>query len=261
MKRIGIVVPTLFGRDDYLRQSLEAIHNAGDAHVILMGPDVETNSKVYEGLFDQLIEEPKARTLAEKLNIALSSFPENIDLITWIGDDDMLSEGSLEFLEMEFKHDPNLSLVYGSCDYIDSHGNKIGQNKSGSWALGVAKIGPFLAPQPGSLFSRKAFDAISGLDSSLKLAFDFDLFLGLQQQGKVKFVRKTLASFRWHKASLSVVHRKLSAKEASIVRQKYAPPWLRKLLSVTNPVTEIATRFAGAIVNCRLKERTSTPAL
>ena len=225
--------------------------------MIVMGPSVQANSKDYKGLFDQLIEEPKTGTLSEKLNFALSSFPENINLITWTGDDDLLAPGSLEFLEKEFRDDEDLFLIYGSCDYIDSNGNKIGQNRSGPWALGLARIGPFLAPQPGSLFRRQAFEGIGGLDSNLKLAFDFDLFMGLSRQGKAKYVNKTLASFRWHEDSLSVGQRKTSVKEASSVRSKQASRWLRPLLVITNPLVEIATYLAGFFVNWRLKAKTS----
>ena len=257
MKRIGVVVPTLFSRSDYLRQSLEAIQKSGNVYVILMGPNVEANSKDYKGLFDELLEEPKAGTLSEKLSFALSSFPENIDLITWIGDDDLLAPESLEFLEKEFRYHEELSLIYGACDYIDSNGNKIGQNKSGLWALGLSKIGPFLAPQPGSLFRRHAFVSIGGLNPELKLAFDFDLFLGLNKQGEAKYTNKTLASFRWHEESLSVGQRKTSVKEASIVRSKHASSWLRPLLLITNPLVEIATYLAGSFVNWRLKAKTS----
>ena len=257
MKRIGVVVPTRFSRSDSLRQSLEAIQKAGDAYVILMGPNVEANSKDYEGLFDELLDEPKTGKLSEKLSFALSSFPENIDVITWIGDDDLLAAGSLEALEKEFRNDEDLSLMFGACDYIDSNGKKIGVNKSGSWALGLSKIGPFLAPQPGSLFRRHSFEAIGGLDSSLKLAFDFDLFLGLSRHGKAKYISKTLASFRWHQDSLSVGQRKTSVREASIVRIKHASPWLRTLLIITNPLVEVATYLAGSFVNRRLKAKTN----
>ena len=256
MKRIGVVVPTLFSRSDYLQESLKAIQKAGEAHVILMGPNVEENSKDLIGLFDDLINEPKNGTLSEKLNFAMRSFPENIDLITWVGDDDLLAAGSLEFLEKEFRNDEELSLIYGACDYIDSDGNKIGQNKSGPWALGLAKIGPFLAPQPGSLFKRSAFQAIGGLDTKLRLAFDYDLFLRLNKCGKAKYTRKTLASFRWHGDSLSVGQRKSSVKEASIVRQKHASAGMRKLINITNPLFEIATYFAGILINQRFTGKT-----
>lgn len=253
MKKIGVVVPTLFTRPDYLEQCLESIRSSGEAHVILMGPDVERNSKPYIQLFDQVIDEPKEGTLSSKLSFALSSLPKEIELITWIGDDDLLAPGSLRVLEIEFENDEDLVLLYGACDYIDSAGSKIGKNRSGPWALGLAKIGPFLAPQPGSLFSRKAFEAINGLDENLKLAFDFDLFMSLSKQGTVKYLDRTLASFRWHEESLSVDQRKESVREASIVRSKHASPSLKKLLWLTSPLVEVATYAAGVAVNHQLR--------
>lgn len=258
MKTIGVVVPTLFTRPDFLGQSLEAIAKAGDAHVILMGPNVKENSGPYESLFDQLIEEPKEGSLASKLSFALNSFPENIELITWIGDDDILEPASLDFLEKMFQENKELSLIYGSCSYIDSNGGAIGMNISGPWALKLSIFGPFLAPQPGSLFRKTAFVAANGLDPKLKLAFDFDLFRSLSKQGKAKYVQKPLASFRWHSDSLSVSQRKTSVKEASMVRLKHASPLLKPILRVTNPVVEIATFLAGAILSWRLKTR-ATP--
>lgn len=255
MKRVGVVVPTLFSRDDYLRQSLEAIQRAGESHVILMGPNVETNARGYAGLFHELLEEPMAGTLPEKLNKALSLFPEEIDLITWIGDDDLLSPSSLESLVEQFDNDPDLSLIYGACDYIDSSGAKIGHNKSGPWALRVAKIGPFLAPQPGSLFRRSVFEKVGRLDPRFTLAFDFDLFLSISRKGKTKYVADTLASFRWHRESLSVGQRKSSVKQASLVRKKHASFCLRVILFITNPVVEAASYAAGFLINLMLSKR------
>ena len=257
MKRVGVVVPTLFTRNDYLLQSLEAIQKAGDPYVILMGPDVEVNSKNFAGLFDQIVEEPSTGTLSVKLNFALNALPEDVYLITWIGDDDLLAEGSLRYLEQQFINEPELLLIYGACNYIDSHGNKIGENKSHPWALDLAKFGPFLAPQPGSLFLRQAFEEIGGLDSKLKLAFDFDLFLRLSKLGRIKHVNKTLASFRWHSGSLSVSQRRMSVKEASIVRKKHSHFWLRPLMVITNPMIEIATYLAGLVLDLLLAKKSS----
>lgn len=248
MKRVGVVVPTLFNRGDYLEQCLNAIRSAGDAYVILMGPDVKENSKGYVGLFDGLLEEPPTGSLSAKLAVALNSFPLSVDLLTWIGDDDLLEPGSLAFLEQQFSDNSELCLIFGACRYVDQQGNKIGENKSGSWALRLASVGPFLAPQPGSLFTRDAYISSGGLDPSLKLAFDFDLFLSLQKHGETKYVNRTLASFRWHNGSLSVQDRSKSVKEASIVRLKHATPWKKPFVLLINPLVEVATLFAAKLL-------------
>lgn len=243
------MVPTLFSRDDFLLNCLESIRAAGEAHVMIMGPDVEANSLPFKGLFDQLVEEPESGNLSSKLNFALESFPENIRFVTWLGDDDLLEKGSLGYLEKEFENRPEASLIYGSCNYINTSGEKVGKNKSGKWAISLSKFGPFLAPQPGSLFRRDLFENLGGLDSRFDLAFDFDLFLALSKLGDAVYVNRPLASFRWHTGSLSVSMRKKSVSEASVVRVKHASGLARILIFILNPIVERATLAAGVIAS------------
>lgn len=248
MKRVGIVVPTLFTRTDYLRQCLESIKGAGDPFVLLMGPNAESNSTEFKSLIDDVLEEPTEGSLSQKLSLALSSFPEDVEYIGWIGDDDLLTNDSLELTSHYLDTDPDSVLVFGSCEYIDEQGRVIGKNKSGRWALALSRLGPFLAPQPGSLFRKTAFETVGGLDSQFGLAFDFDLFLSLSNLGRVSFLDKTLAKFRWHSDSLSVDQRKLSVKEASMVRKKQASRYLRPFVIVANPLISTLTLIAGQLV-------------
>lgn len=255
MKTVGVVVPTLFQRKEYLSLVLKSAREAGNAFVIIMGPEAETKRTEYGALCDELLNEPSEGNLAAKLSYALRSFPREVDLITWIGDDDLLCPGSLDVLVQKFQEDEALVLAFGGCTYLDADGNTIGQNKSGAWAIKVARYGPFLAPQPGSLFRRDAFEAIGGLNEELDLAFDFDLFLALSSQGKVGYVNKTLASFRWHKGSLSVRHRKTSVREASMVRLRHANGPNKTIVRIINPLVELATLLAGTFLSLSLDLR------
>ena len=255
MKTVGVVVPTLFQRKEYLSLVLKSVREAGNAFVIIMGPEAETKRAEYGALCDELLEEPAEGNLASKLSHALRSFPPEVDLITWIGDDDLLSPGSLNVLEQMFREDANLVLTFGACKYIDADGNIMGQNKSGPWAMKVAKYGPFLAPQPGSLFRRKAFESIGGLNEELDLAFDFDLFMSLSKLGEARYVNTTLASFRWHKGSLSVRHRKTSVREASKVRLRHSTGLAQCLVRTVNPLFELSTLIAGTLLSLGLDLR------
>lgn len=253
MKTIGVVVPSLFERPDYLRESLESIRKSGNVHVLLMGPDVERQSKPYVDLYDSLFEEPLTGTLSQKLNQALSLLPDEIELMTWLGDDDLLEENSLELCQKIFQETPNLSLIFGICRYIDQHGQVIGKNRSGNWAIPLARWGPFLAPQPGSVFTRRAFESVSRLDSSFELAFDFDLFLSLADVGTVRYVNQTMGSFRWHSESLSVKNRAKSVREASRVRKKHANGFGKLVILLLNPLVEVATLAAGLVLEVQRK--------
>ena len=133
--------------------------------------------------------------------------PSDCDFIGWLGDDDLLTPKSLERAVKALQENPQVGLVYGSCDYINAEGKKIGQNPSGSWAKKLMTFGPFLIPQPGSLWRREAFQAIGGMDDSFDLAFDHDLFLRLTKHSRAMFIDNTQAAFRWHSESLSVGRR------------------------------------------------------
>jgi hypothetical protein len=102
---------------------------------------------------------------------------------------------------------------------------------------------------------RSAFDAFGGLRTDLGWAFDVDLFINLKKQGKIRYLKEPLASFRWHPESLSVGQRDGSVREASQVRVEYLPKVLRKVSVLWEPPLRWATLKAGAALNNRALQK------
>lgn len=248
-KKVGIVVPTLGTRPDYLQQNLKSIRAAGDAHISIVAPkNFDAATLISEGLVDQFVEDPK-NGLASAINAGFAQLPVDIKFINWLGDDDLLVAGSLlRTSEILNKHG-DVSLVFGACDYIDSEGKKIWENKSGKWAVPLLRFGPDLIPQPGALFRRDSFNEVGQLSSDFGWAFDFDLFIKLSKTGKAIYLPETLARFRWHPESLSVGLRKKSVAEASAVRKSHLPKWVRPISSVWEYPVMQATLIAGKRVS------------
>jgi GT2 family glycosyltransferase len=252
-KRVGIVVPTLGERPDYLRQCLESVRAAGDAHVCLVAPkefNFEQLSK--SKLVDQFVVDPGSG-LSEAINKGAWELPAEIEYLNWLGDDDLLSPGSLEAVTQVLDLNPNTVFVYGSCNYIDQNRNVVWINKSGQWASPLLHFGPDLIPQPGAMFRRRAFEQVGGLTKTYDWAFDFDLLLKLKKIGKLRFINKTLASFRWHPKSLSVEYRTISVAEASKVRVSHLPGGLRAVSCLWEYPVKKATLIAGNVVTERAK--------
>jgi hypothetical protein len=153
------------------------------------------------------------------------------------------------------RQDEAASAVFGQCHYIDPSGVRILTNASGKWAVPLISFGPDLIPQPGSLMRRSAFDAFGGLRTDLGWAFDVDLFINLKKQGKIRYLKEPLASFRWHPESLSVGQRDGSVREASQVRVEYLPKVLRKVSVLWEPPLRWATLKAGAALNNRALQK------
>lgn len=248
---VGIVVPTLGRRPEFFLECLESIRAAGDTFILVVTPDdADIHDAVERGLIDCRVTDP-GTGLAQAINCGLTALPPNLEFVNWLGDDDRLTPGSLQVTSEILRSNPDAPYVFGGCNYIDSKGQILLTNHSGSWARFLMRIGPDLIPQPGSLLRRDSLIRIGGLDSSLGWAFDLDMFLRLEKIGKGKFTRKVLAEFRWHAGSLSVGERGGSAHESRVVRKNHLPSVLRGL----SPLWEIPFGIAGQIAAKRLSKK------
>ena len=231
-KKIGIIVPTLGTRPDYLQQCLKSIRSSGDCYISVVSPDkVASLSRIDQALFDHWIQDPM-QGLATAISLGVKSLPKSVEYFSWLGDDDILAPNSLTHSFLIMAHDSDIVCVFGKCQYMNVVGDPIWMNRSGSFAVALIRFGPQLIPQPGSLFSRAAFNAVGGLNPRYKQAFDLDLFIKLSKIGKIKYTPVQLSSFRWHENSLSVCNRKLSTSEAKAIRQLSLHKFLRPISSL-----------------------------
>jgi glycosyltransferase involved in cell wall biosynthesis len=253
MTPIGIVVPTIGERPEYLPLALKSIRAAGDAYILLVGNSgFDARPLKALGLIDQYLDEQNSG-LAAKINFGFRSLPKEIKYITWLGDDDLLAPDSLNLCRTRIEQSDQPVLVYGGCEYIDPDGKKIFVNRSGKWAVGMLRFGPQLIPQPGSLFRRDAFERVGGLSEEFGWAFDFNLFLSLSKIGGAAYIPQILSKFRWHPGSLSVSRRANSVKEASRVRVSHLPGALKPISFLWEYPVRVATYLAGSGVSKILK--------
>jgi GT2 family glycosyltransferase len=248
----AVVVPTLGQRPDYLFESLSSIRAAGESLICIVAPSSADLSEIESaGLIDIRVDDPKTG-LPAAINHGFNSLSTNIKFITWLGDDDLLEPSSITRTSALMRTDERASAVFGQCHYIDPSGIRILTNASGKWAVPLISFGPDLIPQPGSLMRRSAFDAFGGLRTDLGWAFDVDLFINLKRNGKIRYLKQPLASFRWHPESLSVGQRDGSVREASQVRIQHLPKLVRPFSVAWEPALRWATKRAGIAINNRV---------
>ena len=256
---IGVVVPTLNKRPEYLLQSLLSIRKGGTALVhIVMPQGTQLDSKITSDLYDQVVIDPKLG-LSAAIHTGILSFPEAVKFVTWLGDDDNLKPGALDTTSAILRSDERVVLAYGGCEYIDKNSDVIFVNRSGRYAKYLMRFGPQLVPQPGSLFRRSVYDRIGGLNANLKWAFDLDLFIRLSRFGKLHFIPQTVSSFRWHDDSLSVGGRDGSVREASSVRKKSNIFLLRPIAETWELPLRYLIKYAGNMVSKKKSQTKSRP--
>lgn len=257
--RVGIVVPTLGTRPEFLEQCLKSIREAGDAYILLVAPTSLDVASIISGrLADGAVLDPGSG-LPEAINLGIAKLPASVEHINWLGDDDLLIPGSITKAQKALDRYPNSVMVFGSCDYIDQTGKVVWRNRSGQWAVPLLRFGPDLVPQPGALFRRSAFEKVGKLNQTFDWAFDFDLFIKLAKLGKLTFINQTLAQFRWHPESLSVEFRRQSVAEASRVRVSHLPRLWRPISWLWEFPVMQATLIAGTRVTAKAKKKAQQP--
>ena len=245
---VGIVVPTLGTRPEYLEKTLKSIRKAGRAHISIVCPrDVDLNRFESEALIDSRIDDP-GLGLPEAINAGIRRLPPVVRFVNWLGDDDLLEPGQLNKLASILRTG-KYQFIWGRCRYIDERGREIWINKSGRWASVLIRLGPNLIPQPGALFSREVFDEVGGLNPSYGWAFDQDLFTKFIRKFQVLFLPEVVSSFRWHAGSLSAGSREGSVRESSEIRIVNMPAMLRPIGRVLEiPIRKII-KAAGTRMN------------
>jgi len=248
LNNIGIIVPTLGSRPEYLLEALQSIRNAGECFIIIVSPIQADVGKILDPeFFDKLVEDPM-QGLVEAINTGARALPQQIEYFNWLGDDDTLTPNSLHMSSSPLEDDPKVVCVFGMCQYMNQDGQSIYKNRSGHFAVPLLKFGPQLIPQPGALFRKTSFNKVGGLDPNYKCAFDLDLLMKLKKIGKIHYIPYQLSSFRWHNDSLSVRSRSVSVREARKIRQK-ALPWVFRLISIAweLPLARLIY-FAGTVL-------------
>ena len=262
MDNIGIVVPTLGSRPEYLLEALESIRNAGKCFIVIVAPiQANVDKTIDRSFFDELVEDPM-QGLVEAINTGVRALPKQIEYFNWLGDDDTLAPNSLLMSSSPLENDPEIVCVFGMCQYVNKDGQPIYKNKSGRFAVPLLKFGPQLIPQPGALFRRTSFNKVGGLDPNYKCAFDLDLLLKLKKIGKIHYIPYQLSSFRWHSDSLSVRSRSVSVREARKIRQKnlslffrpFSPVWEFPLAKLIYFAGIVLTKVDKMRSKLRLKE-------
>lgn len=219
------VIPTLGERPELLAKCLASILNqdVAELDLVVVAPADRGVQELIAGTGARFVEDPRRGGLSGALNAGLAAARTDTRYFGWLGDDDLLAAGSLAATTKALDDDPDAVLVFGWCDYIDENDQVVFRSRAGRIAAATLAFGPNLIPQPGSLMRYGAVVAVGGLDESVRLAMDLDLFLKLRRYGRLVALPQTLASFRWHPDSATVRAETESMEESDQLRMMHMP--------------------------------------
>lgn len=145
----------------------------------------------------------------------------NSPYVCWLNSDDLFLPTGLKVLLDHMEKHKEAPAVYGRSWNLVQKNNK----RYPVW------VEPFREPrlalrciisQPATLIRRDAWEAVGGVDESLHMAMDYDLWWKLFKfGGPLRFVDSYVALNRIHKSTKTNTNRRLHYKEAIKVVRKY----------------------------------------
>lgn len=157
------------------------------------------------------------------------------ELVGWLNSDDLLAPGALSRVAEAFNRNPHLEWVHGRCDIVDVHDRVIRKWISAykHWCCRHYSYSRLLTEnfisQMTVFWRRHLLEETGYLNTNLKLAFDYDLWLRFAQRSDPFYISERLASFRWYEASKSGANFIQQFTEDYNIACHHAPgrPWLR----------------------------------
>lgn len=141
--------------------------------------------------------------------------------VCWLNSDDWWLPGGLARLLAALQAQPGAPMAYGR---VWNHVESTGREKAvfvrpySEWMMAQACI----VSQPGTLVRRDAWQAVGGVDESLHMAMDYDLWWKLiGQHGLPAFVDEFVAVNREHRDTKTSTRRALHYREAMAVVRKH----------------------------------------
>ena len=98
------------------------------------------------------------------------------EILGWLNSDDQLAPGALEQVARAYRSNRAAAVIYGDIQEIDAHGRLVHLKHMAGFGVSSLLLGKNMG-QPGVFITRRAYEALGGLDETLHYALDFDYFL------------------------------------------------------------------------------------
>jgi hypothetical protein len=119
------------------------------------------------------------------------------EVVAWLNSDDLYTPQAVGAATRAFSEHPAVGVVYGDCQHIDAGSRLVRTRLLPGHDLGEVVVYNYIA-QPATFIRRRAVEHVNGVDESLHLAMDFDLWVRLGVAFDFIHVPVCLACFRVH---------------------------------------------------------------
>jgi len=206
MTRVTIVTPS-FNQAPYLEATIQSVLSQDYPEIeyfIMDGGSTDGSLEIIRKYEDRLagwVSEPdKGQTDAINKGFARATG----DVLAWLNSDDTYEPGAVrQAVELMAQH-PQISMIYGDCNYIDETGRVIGRFRAAQTDYRRLRQGYVHIPQQASFFRADLVRQVGQLDPTFYFAMDYDLWVRLAKIAPPLYVPQLWANFRLHRDAKTI---------------------------------------------------------
>jgi len=198
---ISMIVPS-YNQAKFLRETLESLINQQGVAphereiIVIDGGSQDGSVEIIREFAPHLVywvsERDRGQTHALEKGFARATG----ELQGWLCSDDVLEPDALRTVLDAFTADPQLQFLYGDASWIDEESRLLKHKKEIPFNWFIWAYDHNYIPQPSAFWRRELFQAVGGLDESLHLAMDCDLWARFAQRTEPRHLRKVLSRMR-----------------------------------------------------------------
>lgn len=227
------VITPVYQGEKFLKETINSVLSQSFKdfeYLVIDDGSSDKSNEVISSIYDlriNYIKQSPNKGKSNTLNTALAMV--KTPLVSFLDQDDVLCDGSLEKRVNFMKSNPEIDLIYGDYYFMDKNSKVYGMRRVKEYEnnkkLFKATLtrGPFMFST--TMLKKSLIDKYGGFDESYKVAEDLEFFLKASSNGtKIVSLKEPVIKYRCHHANFSKIFRKSGETRKQLFRlvDKYA---------------------------------------
>lgn len=200
--KISIVTPT-YNSGPYIKETMESIHQQSYKnfeHFVMDGLSTDNTSQIVKEYKNAVLVSEKDSGQSDALNKGFNMAQG--DILAWQNADDVYLPDTFDIVVDFFKNNPDVDLVYGYYQLMDSESKWICDVYPIQWNTWLFAHGRFSPPQPTAFWRRRVHEQVGQLNEKLHYCMDVDFYSrAVNKNFKFSRIPKIMGKFRIHTES------------------------------------------------------------
>ncbi len=210
---VTIVTPT-YNMDRFLPETIESVLSQDYPRIQYIVLDAGSKDKTVEILksYGSRLEWVSERDEGQSDAVNKGFQRAKGEIFTFLNADDIYYPGAVRAVVAEFARRPDAGVVYGNAWYTREDGTRVSRYPVQAFDYDLLGHLCFIC-QPASFLRSKVWSEVGGLDKSLHLTLDYDLWLRIAKRHPMVYIDRDLATCRMYLDNKSLGRRREQFQE------------------------------------------------